>query len=153
MTRPVLSAAAIVLALSVPASAAGPEGPAAGAVRKWFTTDRSLACYDREGNDAPCSFGLDTNVNVQYAPAGGEAVAFASYINDPTGNAQQTAIAIFRKDQGDWRFVRNVPDVRGLSPSNVSFRSGKVEFDTAVLRDSDSRCCPTGRKHWSVPLR
>lgn len=154
MMRSTLSAAALLLALSHSASAGGvPQGPAAGAVRKWFTSDRSLSCYDLKGNDSPCSFGPDTGIDVKYAPSGDEAVAFATYINDPTGNAQQFAVAVFRKEGGGWRFVRNAERVLGQEPSNVAFRGGKVEFDTATLRDSDSRCCPTGRKHWSVPLR
>lgn len=130
-----------------------PQGPAASAVRNWFTTDRSLACYDRKGNDSPCRFNLDTNIEVSYSPSGGDAVAFATYINDPTGNAQQFAVAVFRKDGGRYRFVRNADSVLGQEPTNIAFREGKVEFDTATLRDSDSRCCPTGRTHWSVPLR
>lgn len=154
MMKSSLSAAAVLLALTHSAWAGGvPQGPAAGAVKKWFTTDRSLACYDRKGNDAPCRFGLDTNIVVRYAPSGDEAVAFATYINDPTGNAQQFAVAVFRNEGGRWRFVRNADRVLGQEPTNVAFRSGKVEFDTATMRDSDSRCCPTGRTHWVVPLR
>lgn len=154
MTRRLPAVAALLLAMSGPAFAGGvPQGPAAGAVKKWFTTDRSLNCYDRKGNDSGCRFGLDTNVLVKYAPSGDEAVAFATYINDPTGNAQQFAVAVFRKEGGDWRFVRNADRVLGQEPSNIAFRGGKVEFDTATLRDSDTRCCPTGRTHWAVPLR
>lgn len=154
MTRRLPTAAAILLAISGPALAGGvPQGPAAGAVKKWFTTDRSLNCYDRQGNDSGCRFDLSTNIVVKYAPSGDEAVAFATYINDPTGNAQQFAVASFRKEGGGWRFGRNADRVLGQEPSNVAFKDGKVEFDTATLRDSDPRCCPTGRKHWSVPLR
>lgn len=154
MTRRICAAFALVLTFSPSAFASGvPQGPAAIAVRKWFTTDRSLACYDRKGNDSPCRFDLDTNIEVSYAPSGEEAVAFATYINDPTGNAQQFAVAVFRKDGGRWRFVRTADRVLGQEPSNIAFRGGKVEFDTATLRDSDSRCCPTGRTHWSVNLR
>jgi hypothetical protein len=154
MTRRLPTAAALLLVASGPAFAgSAPQGPAAGAVRKWFTTDRSLNCYDRKGNDSGCRFNSDADVEVKYAPSGDEAVAFATYINDPTGNAQQFAVAVFRKDGGGWRFVRNADRVLGQEPSNVAFRGGKVEFDTATMRDSDSRCCPTGRTHWSVPLR
>jgi len=154
MTTRIPAVAALLLAMSGPTFAGGtPQGPAAGAVKKWFTTDRSLNCYDRQGNDSGCRFGLDTNVEVKYAPSGDEAVAFATYINDPTGNAQQFAVAVFRKEGGSWRFVRNADRVLGQDPSNIAFKGGKVEFDTATLRDSDTRCCPTGRKHWVVPLR
>lgn len=153
MIRHVLSAATLVLALSATAFAAGPAGPAGDAVRKWFTSDMSLGCVDPEGNDRPCRFNPDSQVDVKYAPSGTEAVAFATYINDETGNAQQFAVAVFRKEGAGWRFVRNAQGIRGTSASNVSFRDGKVNFDTATLRDKDSRCCPTGRTHWSIPLR
>lgn len=154
MMRSTLWASGVLLALSHSALAGGvPQGPAADAVKRWFTTDRSLACYDRKGNDAPCRFGLDTNIEVKYAPSGDDAVAFGTYINDPTGNAQQFAVAAFRKDGGRWRFVRTADRVLGQDASNVAFKGGKVEFDTTTMRDSDTRCCPTGRTHWSVPLR
>lgn len=151
-----LAMLAAVLALATPVAALAesvPQGPAAVAVKKWFTTDRSLNCYDRQGNDSGCELGLDANVFVKYAPAGDAAVAFATYVNDPTGNAEQFAVAVFRKDSSGWRFVRNVPGLGGKSATNVAFLGDKVGFDTEVWRKNDGHCCPTGRKHWTISLR
>ena len=145
----------VVLIILTPVSAIADklQGPAANAVKTWFTTDRSLQCYDRQGNDAGCEFGPDANVFVKYAPSGDTAVAFATYVNDPTGNAEQFAVAIFRKNSNGWQFLRNVQGPSGKSASNVTFRGDNVGFDTEVLRKNDGRCCPTGRKHWTIPLR
>lgn len=151
-----LAILAALLALAAPAAALAenvPQGPAAPAVKKWFITDRSPNCYDRQGNDSGCELGLYNNVFVRYAPAGDTAVAFATYLNDPTGNAEQFAVAVFRKGPEGWRFARNVPGLSGKSATNVVFRGDKVGFDTEVWRKNDSRCCPTGRKHWTISLR
>jgi hypothetical protein len=128
-------------------------GPAAKTVAKWFTTDRSLNCYDRQGNESGCRLDPDSNVFVKYAPAGDTAVAFATYVNDPTGNAEMFAVAVFRKAGDGWRFVRNVPGLGGRLAKNVAFRGDKVGFDTEVWRKGDGHCCPTGVKHWTVSLR
>lgn len=146
-------AATLALATPTAALAALPQGPAAGAVTRWFTTDRSLNCYDRQGNDSGCTLGPDAQVFVRYAPSGATAVAFATYVNDPTGNAEQFAVAIFRKGPDGWRFVRNVPGLAGKSASDVTFRGDTVGFVTEVWRENDGHCCPTGRKRWTVSLR
>lgn len=153
MTKFAILAATLALATPEAALADALTGPAAGAVKTWFTTDRSLNCYDRQGNDSGCEFGPDANVFVAYAPSGDTAVAFATYVNDPTGNAEQFAMAIFRKGPNGWRFMRNVPRLAGKSASNVTFRGDHVGFVTEVWRKTDFRCCPTGSKHWTVSLR
>lgn len=148
----VLLSAALVLALPQMASADVRPGPAASAVKRWFTTDRSLNCFDRQGNPSGCRLDEDSHVTVSYAPSGSIAVAFATYVNDPTGNAEMFAAAVFRKEQDGWRFVRTVPNLSGKSATNVAFTPGGVSFDTEVWRKGDGHCCPTGRKRWTVAL-
>lgn len=152
MKTRILLGAALLLCLPSVASAGTPSGPAGGAVRTWFTTDRSLDCYDRQGHPSGCRLDADSHVIVRYAPSGSMAVAFATYVNDPTGNAEMFAAAVFRKDKDGWRFVRTLPHLNGKSATNVSFTPGGVSFDTEVWREGDGRCCPTGRKRWTVAL-
>ncbi len=152
MRNCVLLGAALLLSLPQMASADTLSGPAGGAVRKWFTTDRSLNCYDRQGNPSGCRLDADSHVSVSYAPSGSTAVAFATYVNDPNGNAEMFAAAVFRKEQDGWRFLRTLPSLSGKSASNVSFKPGGVSFDTEVWRKGDGHCCPTGRKRWTVAL-
>lgn len=133
-------------------SADGRSGPAEGAVTRWFTTDRSLNCYDRRGNRSGCRLDEDSHVIISYAPSGSTAVAFATYVNDPTGNAEMFAAAVFHKEQDGWRIVRTVPNLTGKSATNVAFKPGSVSFDTEFWRENDSHCCPTGRKRWTVSL-
>lgn len=53
-----LAIVASLVTISVPANAKPavdmPSGPAAQAILRWFTTDRSLGCSDQQGNE----FGL-----------------------------------------------------------------------------------------------
>ncbi len=86
-----------------------------------------------------------------------DAVAIVTFLIDPTGNAMGTAAAAFREDaHGRYRFVRRLDSIEGsgIAPgSRVRFGGGKAVMTVMVLRPTDGRCCPTGRKQLSLDLR
>jgi hypothetical protein len=140
-----------------------PSGPAAQAILRWFTTDRSLGCSDQQENDSACVVGFNLGDFLVYygdSTGGGpqaDAVAFVYYSQDPSGggNASYLAVAYFHRDGGDYRFIKTFPDVFGTGPvkgTTVQFLPGKARFSMVVLRGSDPRCCPTGRASYTVTL-
>jgi hypothetical protein len=156
---------AVLATLSTPGSAQRgtmPSGAAAPAILQWFTTDRSLGCFDRQERDAPCTVGDRTvSFDVYYgASTGGgpqaDAIAFVSYANDPTAaNGISLAVAYFHGDGPDYRFIKTFPAVIGetlVKGTTVQFLPGKASFSMVVPRKGDPRCCPTGRASYTVTL-
>ena len=101
-------------------------------------------------------------VSVFYGNADGgsgtpDEVAVVNYTTDPTGNGTAVAAAAFRQDAGgSYRFVRRLNGIEGngIAPSTqVRFGGGKAAMTVVVLKHTDSRCCPTGRKLVSLALR
>ena len=158
----VLTVAGMAL-VGLPALAAGaPTGPAAGAVQQWFTSDRHLGCVNQEGGDVACGPDNETYVTLLYGNADGgvgtpDAVAFVTYNTDLLGNSQNIVAAAFHRD-GDspYRFNRRLYGLEGemVAPgSRPRWGSGKVAVTMVVLKPTDSRCCPTGRKVVSLQVR
>ena len=163
MIRPaVLTVAGMALA-GLPALAAGaPTGPAASAVQQWFTSDRHLGCVNQDGGDVACGSGNEPSITMLYGNADGgagtpDAAAFVTYLTDPTGNGQSVAAASFHWDgDGLYRFNRRLYGLEGemVAPgSRPRWGSGKVAVTMVVLKPTDSRCCPTGRKVVSLQVR
>ena len=149
--------------IAMPVLAAGtPSGPAASAVRQWFGSDWSLGCSDPDGHTVPCGPANEPAFTVLYGNADGggdmpDAVGIVTFVNDPTGNAQGTAAAAFRRDSGgNYRFVRRLNEMHGSGISAGSparFGGGKVTVTVSVLQPGDGQCCPTGRRQISLNLR
>ena len=147
-----------------------PSGPAAQAILRWFTTDRSLGCYDQQLNNSACTIGLNMsygNVTVYYGDLTdngpqADALAFVSYDGDPTANGVNFAIAYFHSDGGNYRFIKTFPDITGnlmqstpdaiVKGTTVQFLPGKAIFSMLVHRSNDALCCPTGRANHTVTL-
>jgi len=138
-----------------------PSGPAAQAILQWFTTDRSLGCFDQQGRDSVCAAGFNgANFEVYYGDSTGDgpqadALTFVYYSGDPTGNGIALATAYFHRDGSNYRFMKTFPDVFGEGPvkgTTVRFLPGKARFSMAVLRANDPHCCPTGRASYTVTL-
>lgn len=122
------------------------------AVRTWFATDRSIVCVDPNGNDRRCAINGDTHLELRRSPDASTALAFVTYLPDPTGNATVTTAAIFRAGETGWRHVRTLPEIRSPLAGKVTFDERTATFAVAVPRQGDSRCCPTGRKTYRVAL-
>ncbi len=89
-------------------------------------------------------------------PGTPDALAFIQYVNDPTGNAEQLAVVVFRQTGGGYQFVKRLPPntAGNLAPGAVvRFQNGQASWSMEVLRASDSRSMPTGRKQVSVSIR
>jgi hypothetical protein len=138
-----------------------PSGPAAQAILRWFTTDRSLGCSDQQGNDSGCAVGFNTaEFEVYYGDSTGDglqadALAFVRYWQDPSDKLSFFAVAYFHRDGGNYRFIKTFPDVFGMGAvkgTTVRFLPGKARFSRVVPRGDDPRCCPTGRANYTVTL-
>jgi hypothetical protein len=147
-----------------------PSGPAAQAILRWFTTDRSLGCSDQQLNDSACTIGLNMlygGVTVYYGDSTGDgpqadALAFLYYDQGPTQNGTNLAIAYFHRDGGNYRFIKTFPDITGdmmqstpdeiVKGATVQFLPGRARFSMVVHRDTDALCCPTGRANYTVTL-
>lgn len=139
---------------AVEAAPASPSGPAAQAILRWFTTDRSLGC-------APCTVEDNGSVfEVYYGDSTGggpqaDALAFVRYWQDPSDKLSFFAVAYFHRDSGNYRFIKTFPDVFGMGPvkgTTVRFLPGKAIFSRVVPQGDDPRCCPTGRANHTVTL-
>jgi hypothetical protein len=90
-----LAIVASLATISAPASAKPavnmPSGPAAQAILRWFTSDRSLGCNDQQGNDSACTVGVNwPEFEVYYGDSTGggpqaDALAFVYYGPFPGG--------------------------------------------------------------------
>ena len=149
-----------------------PSGPAAQAIGRWFTTDRSLGCSNQQGNDSACTIGFNAKYggfSVYYGDSTGggpqaDALAFVYYSQDPSGggNGSYLAIAYFHRDGGNYRFIKTFPDVVGDQPqitpkvlvkgTTIQFLPGKARFSMVVSRDGDAGCCPTGHADYTLTL-
>ena len=136
-------------------------GAAAPAVRQWFTRDLSLECSDPNGVTVHCGAANTPAIRIQYGNAGGgsgspDAIAFVQYLNDPTGNAEQLAVAVFRQTGGNYQFVKRLPPatVGNLaSGAAVRFQNGQASWAAEALRAGDSRSMATGRRQVTVSIR
>ena len=158
----VVTAVATFLPAVAQAQGRGDEatGAAASAVRQWFTRDLSLECSDPNGATVHCGPANTPVIHIQYGNAGEgpgtpDALAFVQYVNDPTGNAQQLAVAVFRQTGDGYQFVKRLPTMVGnLAPgAAVRFQHGQATWTAVALQRSDSRSMPTGHKQVTVSIR
>ena len=137
-----------------------PSGPAAKAILRWFTTDRSLGCANQQEND-PCTVKDNwPKFEVYYGDSTGggpraDVLAFVYYGPLPGGKMMRVNLAYFHRDGGDYRFIKTFPDVAGrdsVKGTTVRFLPGKARFTRAVKQADDPRCCATGRANYTVTL-
>jgi hypothetical protein len=148
-----------------------PSGPAAQAILRWFTTDRSLGCSNQKGGDSTCTVAYNAQYGgfeVYYGDSSGggpqsDALAFVYYNQDQSGgNGTYLTVAYFHRDGGNYRFIKTFPEAAGDQPqitpqflvkgTTVQFLPGKASFSMVVSRDRDPACCPTGRGNYTVKL-
>jgi hypothetical protein len=139
-----------------------PSGPAAQAILQWFTTDRSLGCFDRQVRESACTTGdRDVGFAVYYGGSTGggpqaDALAFVHYQGDPTAaSGIDSAVAYFHRDGAKYRFIKTFPDIVGealVKGTTVQFLPGKARFSMVVPGPNDPRCCPTARASYTVTL-
>ena len=136
-------------------------GAAAPAVRQWLARDLGLECSDPNGITVHCGPANTPIIHIQYGNAGDgpgipDALAFVQYLNDPTGNAEQLAVAVFRQTGDGYQFVKRLPPtmVGNLAPGTaVRFQHGQASWTATALQRSDSRSMPTGHKQVTVSIR
>lgn len=122
------------------------------AVRIWFGTDRSIVCVDPDGNGRRCAVDDDTHIEFRRSPDASTAIAFVTYLPDPTGNATASAAATFRRQGTEWRHARTLAGIRNPLAGEISFVDRVATFAVAMPRRGDAYCCPTGRKTYRVAL-
>lgn len=137
---------------SLPALAEEAKGPVGPAVNAWFTSSKSIVCADMLGNaPGPCPQERANVMKVFVSPDGSRAVAWTSW-NEDGGNAESVATALFRRDGGTWRLERELSETRSPPVGDVTWSGEKVSYVVPALRDSDGRCCPTGRESRTMSL-
>jgi hypothetical protein len=139
---------------AVETAPAPPSGPAAQAILRWFTTDRSLGC-------APCTVEDNGPVfEVYYGDSTGggpqaDVLAFVYYNPFGGGNAMDVNLAYFHRDGSNYRFIKTFPDAAGwesVKGTTVRFLPSKARFTRAVKKADDPHCCATGRANYTVTL-
>ncbi len=121
----------------------------------------TLECSDPNGVTVHCGPANSPKIRIQYGNAGGgsgtpDALAFVQYVNDPTGSAEQLAVAVFRQTGDGYQFVKRLPPtmVGNLAPgAAVQFQHGQESWTAAALQGSDSRSMSTGHKQVTVSIR
>lgn len=148
-------AAALVLgiALASPAATASARSSLADAIGRWHRTDPAIVCVSPDGRPGRCPPSDDITTKIDLAPGGGVALAFLTWLPDPTGNAEQTAAAVFRDGPEGWHLARRLPGIHAKPTGAATFQGGTALFAVEVLRPGDARCCPTGRRTVRVNLR
>ena len=143
-------------------AADGLSGPASPAVRAWFASDVTLGCVDPDGHDRPCRADSSPHYQTFYGDADGgsgqpDAVILVTYLNDPTGNAEQFAVAAFRQTaSGTYRFVKTFPGAASNGPaagSTVRFGGGRATWDAVRTPPYGARAVSSTRQHVSISLR
>ncbi len=143
-------------------AADGLTGPASPAVRAWFLGDGTLGCVDPDGHDRKCRADSSPRFQTFYGDADGgsgqpDAVVLVAYLNDPTGNAEQFAVAAFRQTaSGAYRFVKTYPGVPGNGPapgSTVRFGGGRATWDAVATPPYGTRAVSSTRQHVFIVLR
>ena len=151
----------IFFAITAPCRAGEGTSPVASAAEQWFLSDPSLGCLNRQERKAVCGRDNEHSIAVYYGNADGgsgsqDAVVVATYLVNPLGNLQSSAVAYFHQDGSNYRFVKRLPDVEGLSVapgSPVRFGAGRVTMTIVTFKPMDPHCCPSGRKQVSLQLR
>ena len=102
----------------------------------------------------PSFFCLATSYETRTArtPDASTAIAFVTYLPDPTGNAAASAAATFRQQGTEWRHARTLAGIRNPLAGEISFFDRAATFAVAMPRRGDAYCCPTGRKTYHVAL-
>ena len=141
----------------------GAVGAAAPAVDQWFGRDLSLGCLTRTGAPVRCGRDNGPTIHIYYGNADGgagspDALAFIRFVDDPSGNGEQLAVALFHQFRpgADYRLVKRLPpaQVGDVAPGTlVRFERGRAIWTMLSLQSDDSRSMPTGRKQTSVSLR
>lgn len=146
-------AAAVGAVLAVSPGPASARSSLADAVGRWYRTDPAIACVSPDGRSSRCSSSDGPTTSVHLDPGGRAALVFLTWLPDPTGNAEETAAAVFRDGPDGWRLARRLPGLRTKPASKVAFQGGTAQFAVEVLKPGDARCCPTGRKPMRVDIR
>ena len=152
---------ALAVAFAPALAVAQAAGPAAQAAERWYATDLSLGCVASNGSTVTCGPVTGPVRHLFSGSADGgagqpDAVALVLYNTSTEGSGHFAAMAQFRQEGGQFRFVRKLPYPVGeaLAPgSQVRFGGGKVTVTIEVLKPTDPRCCPTGRKVVALSLR
>lgn len=132
------------------------KGPAAEVIRTYLERAK-LACSDQDGNEAECTLAERAlGVSVEYGhPKGSDttlAFVIATWVPDPTGNAGQNEAIVFKTDaQGAFRLLGRLP-IYGRDFRDTKFDPDQIHYTATVPRDSDPRCCPTGKRSFVVKL-
>ena len=160
-----LVALSVLLPLGVHAASEddGATGAAAPAVDQWFARDLSLGCLTRTGAPVRCGRDNGPTIHIYYGNADGgagspDALAFIRFVDDPSGNGEQLAVALFHQSRtgADYQFVKRLPaaQVGDVVPGTpVRFEHGRASWTMLSLQSDDSRSMPTGRRQASVSLR
>jgi hypothetical protein len=111
-----------------------PSGPAAQAILRWFTTDRSLGCDD------PCT--VEDNgpmFEVYYGDSTGggpqaDVLAFVYYWLVPEGKMMGSAVAYFHREGGDYRFIKTLIADKAAPATRKQFMDLTAAIHTALRK-------------------
>jgi hypothetical protein len=80
-----------------------------------------------------------------------DALAFFMHSCAQCGNSERIFVALFRNENGHFRFYREAPGVFGADPRQATFSTGSISVTTTMPKPDDPRCCPSGQQRWTIP--
>jgi hypothetical protein len=82
-----------------------------------------------------------------------DAVSFVYYAAG--GNSVNLTTWVWREQKGTYTLARTLSsdEVFGLEPRDVKFSPGHISVTTSVLQGADPRCCPTGKRTFTITAR
>ena len=134
--------ATLAACTSPPAKASSGTEPAPGdAILVWAREQHGEQVYQ----PVPTFYGDFTGDGVI------DALAWVLYPSG--GNSDLLDVALFRNLGGRLVYYRSVENVFGSHPHAVVFEQDRITLTTTMPKPGDSRCCPTGSRHWVIDTR
>jgi hypothetical protein len=146
-----VAVASLVVTASVARADDTVPGPARASAERWFVERGPKPCYaPKEDLWGKCHLTSATAWKATYD--GDDAVVAVTWLPDPTGNAEATAAAYFRKTaSGAYEFVRELDGLRGAI-DRIAVHGGAANILVVTMKPGDARCCPTGRTELAFNL-
>ena len=132
MPRALTALALLLLSTASSEAAFGtvPEGPAAEAIRAWFTSQKPSSCWAANLKGERCSLGPSSTFDVRYHPNGDSALVFVVHPAAIADDRPGMDVAVFREVGEGWRWIKNADPAQGREIGNIRFEGNTAYYST-----------------------